>query len=517
MSASKRRSHYLQWFSQPLDRVAIATMLVLSVLIGILVLHGDHAAPKVRAFTWQDKQIGAEDTAFILSFSRPMEYTSVEQNLRVVPPLPGKFSWAGRRMAYTLEMPAPYGTAFEVDLKGARDRFSSAKDGRTIQPFVGRFRTRDRAFVYLGAEGEEAGRLILENLTRQEHRVLTPADLVVMDFKPYPEGDRIVFSASDRAAIAAGGNLDQKLYIVTTGIQPQTPARSPEELQAKTSPSSTADPQPARVVSQILDSQDYQNLKFDLSPDGQKIIVQRVNRQNPGDFGLWLLVGNAPPQPLKTEPGGDFLIAPDSNSLAMSQGQGLAILPLESGAEPLDFLAKFGMILSFSNDGTTAATVQFNQVPLEPTKSLYVVNNQGQEKELLKTDGSILSAQFDPMKKNLYALVTSRIPDTEVFLEQPYLVSINLQTGQRTELLKLPIQRELQMSLSPDGLGILLDQVIAASEDQAIGEILQSDDGMAIATSRLWFLPLELDKDGNSQPTQPQELPLTGFKPMWLP
>jgi hypothetical protein len=270
-------------------------------------------------------------------------------------------------------------------------------------------------------------------------------------------------------------------------------------------------------VSQILDSQDYQNLKFDLSPDGQKIIVQRVNRQNPGDFGLWLLVGNAPPQPLKTEPGGDFLIAPDSNSLAMSQGQGLAILPLESGAEPLDFLAKFGMILSFSNDGTTAATVQFNQVPLEPTKSLYVVNNQGQEKELLKTDGSILSAQFDPMKKNLYALVTSRIPDTEVFLEQPYLVSINLQTGQRTELLKLPIQRELQMSLSPDGLGILLDQVIAASEDQAIGEILQSDDGMAIATSRLWFLPLELDKDGNSQPTQPQELPLTGFKPMWLP
>lgn len=503
------------WFAQPLDRVALGVAVVLSILIGILLMGGSHTAPKVRYFTWQDRQIGAEDTAFILSFSRPMEHATVEENLRLIPPLPGKFSWAGRRMAYTLDRPAPYGTAFELELAGAQDRFSS-EDSATLQPFVGRFRSRDRAFVYLGVEGDEAGRLVLENLTRQEHQVLTPPDLVVMDFEPYPNGDRILFSATPKASYSQN-LLDQQLYTVTTGIQPLAPARSPAEIQQGIFPEAPPEPQPAGQVEQILDSAEYQNLKFDLAPDGEKIIVRRVNRQDPSDFGIWLITPEQPPQPLETEPGGDFLIAPDSNSLAMSQGQGLAILPLESGAEPLDFLAKFGVILSFSRDGTSAATVQFNIDPVNPTRSLYVVTNQGEEKELLRTNGSILNAEFGPAKENLYALVTERIDSNEVFLEQPYLISINLETKEPYTLLKLPIQREIQMSLAPDGLGLLFDQVVSSQPDEAAEGLLRGDDGSAIATSRLWFLPLELDEQGNPLPLEPQELPLAGLRPEWLP
>ncbi|QYO62503.1 hypothetical protein [Leptolyngbya sp. 7M] len=145
-------------FFQPLDRTAIVLILILSLLIGGLLLKGDRTAAKVRSFSWQDRQVGAEDTAFILAFNRPMEHESVEQNLQINPPLPGKISWAGRRMAYTLTAPAPYGKSFELTLDKARDRFSQADDPRTqMQPFSGQFRTRDRAFVYLGVSGEEAG------------------------------------------------------------------------------------------------------------------------------------------------------------------------------------------------------------------------------------------------------------------------------------------------------------------------------------------------------------------------
>ena len=81
-------------FKQPIDRMAIALMLLLSILMGLLLLSGDRTAPRVREFTWENKQIGAADTGFILTFFRPMNHATVEENLKLEPELPGKFSWA---------------------------------------------------------------------------------------------------------------------------------------------------------------------------------------------------------------------------------------------------------------------------------------------------------------------------------------------------------------------------------------------------------------------------------------
>lgn len=506
---------------QPLDRAALSLIVVLSLTIAFFLIQGDRAVARVRDFSWQDRQVGAEDAAFILTFSRPMDHPSVEQNLQIDPPLPGKFSWAGRRMAYTLEAPAPYGQAFTVKLEGARDRFSPSDDPKAqMQPFNGQFQTRDRAFIYLGVDGDEAGRLILQNLTRDEQKILTPDNLVVMDFEPYPEGDRVLFSAIERTSQSQRSPADQQLYTVTTGIQIKAPASAPGEIQPENSDQDPRSPQPAGIVELLLDNQDYQNLKFDLSPDGQTIVVQRANKQNPADFGLWLLQSGAPPQPIETEPGGDFLIAPDSQSLAMSQGQGLAILPFESGADPLDFLPRYGVILSFANDGTAAALVKFNRDPSNPTRSLFLVTNQGKEQEVLKTDGSFLDAQFDPTKRKLYCLFTRRVPG-DTYIEQPYLGAINLETGQETDLLKLPIQQDIQISMAPDGLGVLFDQVVSGADgDGATGEVSSSvrgRDGKAIASSQLWFLPLVTDENGNVVQVEPQPLGLAGLRPRWLP
>jgi hypothetical protein len=162
-------------FLQPIDRAALGVMVVLSVLISILLLSGDRTAPRVRDFSWQDQQVSAEDTAFILTFSRPMNHDSVEANLKIEPPVPGKISWAGRRMAYTPKFPVPYGSQYQVELKGARDQISVRKnEGKQMEPFSAAFRTRDRAFAYIGVEGKEQGRLILYNLTTQKKSILSP-------------------------------------------------------------------------------------------------------------------------------------------------------------------------------------------------------------------------------------------------------------------------------------------------------------------------------------------------------
>lgn len=503
-------------FPQPLDRIAIALMLVLSVLIGLLLWNGDRTAPRVRSFNWQDKHVGAQDTAFVITFSRPMDHTSVEANLKIEPPLPGKVSWAGRRMAYTLTTPAPYGTTYELQLQSAYDLFSrrstenpenkDAKprvvaDARPIQPFLGQFKTRDRAFAYIGVEAGEEGRLVLYNLTQQKKQVLTPPDLVVMDFKPYPNSDRILFSATDTAS-QKQGKLNQQIYTVTTGIHLIPPGESVSEAKS------------AGQIEQVLDSKTHQNLKFDLSNDGKTIVVQRVNQKNPADFGLWIIREGAEPQPLGNQPGGDFLITPDSASLAFAQGQGLAILPLQPQAEPLDFLPKFGTVLSFAPNGSAAAMVKFNT---DYTRSLFLINNQGTQKELLKTTGSILSAQFDPTQQRLYCLLTELIPGSE-YQERPYLVSVDLKTAEQQPLLKLPIgQRDIQMSLSPDGLAFLFDQTLVAKDDEDNATSLRNDEGKAIAASRLWLLPLAFSGEAEEALIPPEPLPLSGFHPRWLP
>lgn len=522
----KSKIENLKWV-QPLDRLAIGMTIGLSLLIGLLLLSGDSTAAKVRDFSWQGKQIGAEDTGFILTFNRPMNHPSVEANLRLDPPLPGKFSWAGRRMAYTLIEPAPYGTTYSLQLQGATDRFH-AENTQTnpsptppkkrrgfIQPFTGFFRSRDRAFVYIGVKGEEEGKLMLVNLTSNPKPIaLTPKDLVVMDFQPYPNGDRILFSATDRSAASFGGTLEQELYTVTTGIHPLSPGTE------------IASPEPVGRIDKVLDSKEYQNLKFDLSADGKIIVIQRVNRSNPtGDYSPWILEEGQKPKRLENQQGGDFIIRPDNKSMVISQKQGLAIVPLKPEADPVEFLPKFEQVLGMAPDNSAAAYVKYNT---DYTRSLFLLTNQGDEQEIIRIPGSILSVQFDPRTgpnaqvRRLYCLLAERLK-TEEYKEQPFIAAIDLVqekgrlVGTIKPLLILPNQRDIQMSLSPDGLVLVFDQSVTAGNSTK-ADSPRSQGGEAIATSRLWLLPLvDIPPDGSQSKLQPEELPFPGYHPRWLP
>jgi hypothetical protein len=487
-NSSRSPLHWFKQLSHPLDRVALTLLLSLLMAIVVLLSSGNHSAPKVRDFSWGDRPIDARDTALTVTFSRPMDRLSVEQGFQIAPKLPGKFSWAGRRMAYTLDVPAEYGQSFKVSLTSGKERFNAS---RTLQPFNATFQSRDRMFAFIGAVDDQTERLVLVNMTKDEKRILTPTHLQVFDFYPYPDRDRIVFSAVDRSA---GSNLsptEQQIYTVTTGIGNT----------------------PAGQVERLLDNKTYQNLRFSLADDGKLIVVQRVNRSNTNEFDPWVLRPNQPPEVLKTkQPGGEFLITPDSSAIAVAQGQGLAILPLESGAEPLGFLPKFGMVLSFSRDGSQAAMLKFND---DFTRSLYIVNNQGLQKEILKITGSIRSAIFDPSQRFLFCLLTE-VQAGETFKEQPYLAVIDLNTALKDPkfglkpLVKLPQQREIQLSLAADGRALLFDQT--ENDPNVVAKTPNT-----LQQSRLWIFPTEtlLAGDWNA-PINPIQL-MPGFHPRWLP
>ncbi|MGF1493295.1 MAG: hypothetical protein ACFBSC_12740 [Microcoleaceae cyanobacterium] len=310
MASLKTTFKHFKQDAQPLDRAALILLVVLALLIGITIWSGDQTKPQVEDFSWEDQKIGVNDSGFLLTFNRPMDQASVEKNLKIDPPLLGKMSWSGRRMAYTLTEPIPYGTAFNLYLEEARDQLYTTQTGQIMEPFTGHFRSHDRAFAYIGLAGEELGRLMLVNFSQDDPKpiALTPADVRVIDFEAYPDGDRILFSGISEQAIATG-SPDPQLFTVTTGIRTNLSESSNQTVTAG-------------EVELVLDSKEYRNLKFDLSADGQIIVVQRVSQTDPGDIGAWMIQDDQPPQSLEIE-GGDFLIAPDSQSLIIAQGPNL--------------------------------------------------------------------------------------------------------------------------------------------------------------------------------------------------
>jgi len=485
---------------QPIDKLAITLIVSLTLVIGGLIWLGNSCGNqcllqtglRVKEFSWENREIGAEDQAFIITFDRPMDHASVEKNLVIDPALPGKFSWAGRRLAYTLTSPIPYGEKYHLQIEGAREQFPSGNRlGQTLAIFEREFKSRDRAFAYIGTNGEEQGRLIFYNLTEEKKTLLTPANLTVMAFEFYPDGKKILFSAVAKNQ-GVQGIRELQLYQVDSS---QSPAK----------------------IELVLDNKDYQNNHFDLAKDGKTIVVQRIERRNPINFDLWAVKSGEKPQQLNIQ-GGEFLIAPDSKTLAVTQGEGIALLPLKTETKPLDFLPKFGRILNFSADGTAAAMVNFNtdNAKMRYIRSLFYVNNQGLQKRLLNLQGSIIDCQFNATGSDLYCLLTELVTNSQEYKEKPYFAKIDVKTGQVTPLLELADYRDIHISLSPDGLAIIFDQ-LRISYDTNPTNPLTTDSGETIIGGRLWMLIPPLQDGVKASKSDLIELPLAGIRPQWMP
>ena len=497
--------------TQPIDKLAIALIILLTLIMGLLVWGGTackdkclfHVGAKVSSFSWQNKTIGGQDRAFILTFNRPMDRDSVEENLTISPPLPGKISWSGLRLAYTLDNPAPYGESYQVTIAGAKERFPNQEQaGSEIQPFNAQFRSRDRALAYIGSEGEEKGRLVVYNWTRKQKAILTPPNLTVFDFKPDPQGNYLLFSAADSSQGIEGIRYLKLYKVSTTRLGMANQVRHPSRSTHTDSVTENGS-----EVELVLDNQNYQNNKFDISQDGTTIVVQRLSRSNRQDYGLWKLVEGKSPQMFTNNQVGDFLITPDSQAVAVAQGEGIALLPLETQAEPLDFLSRFGQVLDFTADGTGAAMIDYNtdSEKLKYKQSLYYVNNQGIEKELLTTDGSIQDCQFDPIAEHLYCWLTE-LSKGEIYAEKPYLAEINLKTATINTLITVAEYYESQIGVAPDGLGILFEQSRNMTDSSISGES-QHSIWLAIPASDL----------ANKTTFEIEQLPFLGFHPQWLP
>ncbi|MEN9254576.1 MAG: hypothetical protein Q6K26_06825, partial [Gloeomargarita sp. SZTDM-1c_bins_89] len=66
---------------QPLDRAVVTVLVLLALVTLVLLGGGDRSRPRVQQFSWQERVVGAQDQAFILTFNRPMDTRTVEQGI----------------------------------------------------------------------------------------------------------------------------------------------------------------------------------------------------------------------------------------------------------------------------------------------------------------------------------------------------------------------------------------------------------------------------------------------------
>ncbi len=496
-----------------LDRAALTLMGILMALTVILLAVGDRSAPYVREFSWANRPIGAEDNAFALRFSRSMDRPKVEAKIQVKSDpsnpqsafqpisqvMPGKISWSGKKMLYTLNSPVPYGKSYELRVQNVTAASNDGKPiGKEITPFIQAFNSREKMFGYIGTAGTNRGRLMIQRLSQPSETpqkspapvAITPPEYLVKDFRFTPGGEGVFFSA----LLASNGNQllsRQKIY------------RTPVQNLSK-------NPEPKLV----LDSNEYQNIRFELSNDGKILVVHRVGVKNPSDFGIWVIDAQQGTILQRISQGGKFTITPDSASIAVSEGQGVALKPLVPGTDSTEFMAKYGQLLSFSPNGVAAALEKYND---DSSRDLFLVTNQGVEKKLLNVKGEIQATQFSADARTLYAITAEFPPgiaenenlaDTGKYSAQPYLMSIDLTTFKSESLAKLPQQQDIALSLSPDGRSLLLDQVLTGGASQ---KILTAADGQPIERGMISMLDLSQPK------AKPELLPITGFNPRWAP
>ncbi len=467
-----------RWLAQPLDRW-VAGISLCSLVIGVLLfLLGNHTPPYVRDFNWQQQRVGSRDLQMVLTFNRPMKAESIEANLEVQPPLPGRMRKLGRRFFWTLTEPAPYGQTYRVSLRAAEDE----RGQRMSQPFEGEFRTPDRQLLGIGTEPAQAGRLFLFNLETGSTTLLTPAGLKVTQMQPSADGRFVYYFATP------------------AGIQVQDLYRLDLEDQSS---------------QLLLDHRGYQNLRFQVSPTGEVVVAERMPlRRDPTaavQTELWIQeTGRDPFQRLEldTAVGGDFLISPDESSLLISQGQGVGIVPLHPRAAAESFLAQFGQTLAIRPDGAFGALLRFNP---DYTRSLWIVSNTGNSQEILVAEGSIGVGAFSSVAPVFYGLVNQIDPET--YTESPRLLAIHWEEGRQTEVVRAEYPIGLDFSLAPDGrtLAYALLEPFQGLPDP-LAPLSRS--GQAIAASQVWLLDVE---DGLPIPSSRRRLPLGSSMLAWIP
>lgn len=464
-------------FSNKFDRLFLILFLFFTLLIGGLIIFGDQTYPRVTASNLKTEIIPLKTNQIVLTFNRNMDRISVEENFSIKPNLKGKFSWIGKKMAYSFTEPLVAGENLELELIGAKDD-QGVVMGEAYQKI---YQTAEQNLYFIGSENDQKEKLIKYTLNGKIE-ILSPMDLIVKDFKVHPEEKLIYLLGTEN--IRDKGKND--LY----------------EFNTET-----------RELKKIIDGQKEFIFSLSLSPDGKILMVRKgVIQQfeessliDPGNLWTfdiekkkWSEFWN------KELYGSELYFSPDSNYLVGRLISGdIIILPVKEDRERIVYLENYAGAYNLSPDGSKLVFVDFD----DPFRAhdLLLRSNDGKTRSLVLDKGQIQFPIFDRKGEKIYFLLSSASGpfEKENFLElNPYhLYSYELENGKLITLTKKEGFFEGFFHASTDGKWIAYERYRAS----ATGLFFENKVDKNATGAEIWILDLKTGIQKN--------LNLKGVKP----
>lgn len=439
-----------------MDRIFSFFSACVLTLIAILIVRGDQTVPMVRDFPIADQILSPADIRIQFEFNRDMDQQSIESGFRITPHVTGKFSWIGRRMAFTPDTLLESATDYQVVIDGGSD----AKGNGIKQPFIGSFRTTDRTFAFVSSEKDEEGRLVIYNWSTKEKRIISPENLFVTSYQYASRGHEIFFLAYD--------------------TRNDYHAMNPEDFQAIYSYDLTTG-----TISEEVGIKGFVNSAFQISPDGHFIAIDRTEVTPNGVFlarNLWLkdnISGSftkfwyADVQP------DVFFFSPDGSHLVTLDQLGFILVPLKEDKSKIQYLGSYSNAHTFDRKGNALVWTDSDDASAFTTSnSLIILASDGEKSVLLDRDGFVEQPTFSFDTRTVYFLQTAE-PDERTPLPLTHLKSIDRDSKRLQAITDDPQYLERGYSVSLDEQYILVERFLPGMSAVIPSEIwMRSPDGV---------------------------------------
>lgn len=458
--------------------VAMGVLMAFTLLI---LWRGDRTLPQITHFNHHLKQISPRSNQLLFSFNREMNRYSVRRGFKIEPEIAGKFSWIGKKMAFTPVIPFEYGRTYQVEIQSAKD-----VKGIDMPVYQSQFHTKTRQFIFLNAQRQL--RLWKSDATE----TLTAPGLLVLDYIPVNDGEQIFFSAVDKNEFKQNSlaheyhwTAFQQLYVFNL---------SNHSLSKLSEPG-------------------FFNFRFSVSLNGQTRLLYRTSLQeNTG--GWWVQrYPNTQWQFLSDLDNTSYAITPNGQFMLGKKQLAYYLLSTDPDSEKsAQFLGQFSHTYGFNSNATKILfTLPSPQDGFKIYNYVVLLDHQGRRNTYLENQGLLANLRFSPTKEVLYFTMTFDQDDYE--LSVPYhLHAFDLETSALEQLTDDPKWSDESFSVSPDGRQLIFER-FDASDGENYGPDLRED----IVGHRM---TLEMMPDLWIYDTEKKSLislGIQGRKPKWIP
>lgn len=431
----------------------------LTLVISFMLIRGDQSYPRVVDTNLKNEILPLTTNQIVLTFNRNMDHTSVESNFSISPKMEGKFSWIGKKMAFSFKDSLSTNQKINIELKGAQDEL-----GNPMQSYKKSYQTQSQTLYFIGTDEGQKDRVVGFDLDQKKSSVLSPENLIVKDFRVHPNQDLIYLLGYKKGADESRNNL----YELDT-----------ENGNLKV----------------LVDGQREYIFAFELSPDG-KILLVRKGSVNPYDQSSLVDAGSLWTYDISHQKwkafwnkdlyGSEFYFSPDSNYLVGRMITGdITILPVTEDPDKVVYLENYAGNYNLSPDGRQLVFVDFPD-PFSPN-DLLLRNNDGTTQTLVEKGGQIQFPIFNKNGDRIYFLmskVTDDFEETGLLSISPFhLYTYDLEEKKLIQLTDEEQYFEGFFHLSSDGKWVAFERYNAGQTGQFFEQQLDENDPGAV----LWI------------------------------